>query len=348
MQWLNHRRHLRFIAPEALSSKQTITPGADIYSWAATAFELINSERLQTDLDEDGESPELLPEFYGAVHAHSTRTLPSLKTLFPSIPEELSAVISKAGSLDPDERYVNFASLLFDLNRVKDICEGHLRRAQRGEFVVGKVDSQSRFKIPPGLLDREAEYAMLDDAYKLVKTTGQSQVVCCYGRSGSGKSKLLDVWARAKERESAGQSCLVGWAKVRRLPECSHVIRWCGRNQMDQHLVKPLSAFISVFCSLLARVFSDPLESTSQWRRSILDSLAVNANIFLALLPKEWRVILLDGQVAETMDNDMTAGIDWESWVKQFRTWSYGLLRLFVSEKRPLVIVFLLHLPADR
>lgn len=108
-------------------------------------------------------------------------------------------------------------------------------------------------------------------------------------------------------------------------------------HQMDQHLVKPLSAFISVFCSLLKTVFSDPRESTLQWRRRILDSLAVNGNIFLALLPKEWRIILLDGQESEEMDSDMTSRIDWESWVKQFRTWSYGLLRLFASEERPLV-----------
>lgn len=110
---------------------------------------------------------------------------------------------------------------------------------------------------------------------------------------------------------------------------------------MDQHLVKPLSAFISVFCSLLKTVFSDPRESTLRWRRRILDSLAVNGNIFLALLPKEWRILLLDGQESEEMDSDMTARIDWESWVKQFRTWSYGLLRLFASEERPLVSPYL-------
>lgn len=108
-------------------------------------------------------------------------------------------------------------------------------------------------------------------------------------------------------------------------------------HQMDQHLVKPLSAFISVFCSLLGTVFSDPRESTSTWRRRILDSLAVNSNIFLALLPKEWRIILLDGQESEAMDSDMTSRIDWDSWVAQFRTWSYGLLRLFATAERPLV-----------
>lgn len=106
---------------------------------------------------------------------------------------------------------------------------------------------------------------------------------------------------------------------------------------MDQHLVKPLSGFIPVFCSLLERVFSDPLESAAEWRQRILDSLAVNANIFLALLPEEWQTLLLDGREAQMINSDMTAGIDWESWVKQFRTWSYGLLRLFASDRRPLV-----------
>lgn len=106
---------------------------------------------------------------------------------------------------------------------------------------------------------------------------------------------------------------------------------------MDQHLVKPLSAFISVFCPLLERVFSDPLESAAQWRERILDSLAVNANVFLALLPKEWRDILLDNQGCQDMSSEVTSNIDWESWVRQFRTWSYGLLRLFASETRPLV-----------
>jgi hypothetical protein len=211
------------------------------------------------------------------------------------------------------------------LHRVQQICDGRLRGQARRDFVVGHIDYQSRFAIPPGLVDREEEFGMLDEAYRLVKTTGRSQVACCWGVSGSGKSKLLELWARQREADNAGQDCFVSWAKT------------------DQHLVKPLSAFISVFCSLLERVFSDPLESASDWRQRILDSLAVNANVFLALLPREWRDILLDGQPSEDMDSDTTAGIDWESWVKQFRTWSYGLLRLFASENRPLVCCMSSH-----
>ena len=55
---------------------------------------------------------------------------------------------------------------------------------------------------------------MLEEAYQLVNSTGSSQVACCWGTSGSGKSKLLELWARQKERDNAGQECFVGWAKV--------------------------------------------------------------------------------------------------------------------------------------
>jgi serine/threonine protein kinase len=223
---------LRFIAPEAISSKQTITPAADVYSWAATAFELINGSQSELGLNGNGNGEVGETDFYGVMHSHSTRTMPNLKTLCPSIPDELSAIIRKAGSLDPEERYANFSSLLHDLNCAKDICGGILRGKRRENFSVGAVDRQARFEIPPGLFDREREYGMLDEAYHLVRTTGRSQVVSCEGPSGSGKSKLLEVWARTKEREVAGQRCLVGWAKVSAftIPDRAHIqclsIRW--------------------------------------------------------------------------------------------------------------------------
>ncbi|KAJ9093692.1 hypothetical protein QFC21_006288 [Naganishia friedmannii] len=309
-------RHLQYIAPEAISSRKAIASTVDIFSWGMTAYEMLKGKGLEgTDSDEE------IPEFFRAIHLHSTRTMSTLTSLCPSMPPELSAIIKKALALDPDDRYMNVCGLLHDLQKVAQICDGGLRENARREFTVGQIDQQSRFAVPPGLLDREEEFAMLEEAYQVVKSTGKSQVACCWGTSGTGKSKLLEMWARQKESDNAGQDCFVSWAK------------------MDQHLVKPLSAFISVFCSLLERVFSDPLESAADWRQRILDSLAVNANVFLALLPKEWRAILLDGQESEEMGSDMTAGIDWESWVKQFRTWSYGLLRLFASENRPLLII---------
>ena len=79
------------------------------------------------------------------------------------------------------------------------------------------------------------------------------------------------------------------------------------------------------------------MESASSWRRRILRCLPSNADIFLSLLPKEWRVTLLGDQESTDSGQDTTVGIDWENWARQFRTWSYGLLRLFASAERQLV-----------
>jgi hypothetical protein len=334
------RRYLQFIAPEAIISKRSIEPIVDVFSWAAAAFHLIrgdNSRTISNSLAEDDENNP--PEFYSAVHEHSTRTPPDLSTLRLSIPPELGAIVRKARSLDPEDRYQTVSALLHDLNRIKDICSGRLRGKERDNFCVGHVDDRSRFNIPPGMLDRKEEYAELDRVFELVKNTGTSQVACCWGESGCGKSKLLETWVRAKESNTGGgRDFIVGWAQVRAIPYKSHGdaadYSMC---QMDSGHIKPYSAFIAVFCSLLERIFSDPLESASTWRRRILRSLPVNANVFLALLPEQWRVTLLGKQDSDELDHNITAGIDWESWVTQFRTWSYGLLRLFASERRPLV-----------
>jgi serine/threonine protein kinase len=174
-----------------------------------TAYEL-SKEKGQEGTESDDE----IPEFFRAIHMHSTRAMPTMTSLCPSMPTELSALIKKALALDPDERYSNFSALLHDLNKVKEICEGSLRGKARRDFIVGHIDYQSRFSIPPGLLDRDEELAVLDEAYRLVKTTGRSQVACCWGMSGSGKSKLLELWARQRELDNAGQDCFVSWAKV--------------------------------------------------------------------------------------------------------------------------------------
>jgi serine/threonine protein kinase len=207
---------LQFIAPEAIISKRNIEPIVDVFSWAAAALHLIggdNSRTISHNLREDDENNP--PEFYSAVHAHSTRTPQDLSTLRLSIPPELSAIVRKARSLDPEDRYQTVSALLHDLNKVHDICSGKLRGKERENFCAGHADDRSRFKIPPGMLDRKEEYAQLDRVFELVKDSGTSQVACCWGTSGSGKSKLLETWARAKEGDIAGgQDVLIGWAKV--------------------------------------------------------------------------------------------------------------------------------------
>ncbi|KAJ9105540.1 hypothetical protein QFC19_003522 [Naganishia cerealis] len=308
------RRHLRFIAPEAISNKKAIGSLVDIFSWGVAAYELVTRQTIEDVNDSD--DTDLLRD----IHLHSIRPVTKIAGLITAIPPELCDIIQKSVSMDPGERYSNLCAVLHDLHKVREICQGKLVGDARRQFQPGHVDSMSRFVVPPGLVDREKQDEELDQAYQKVKSSGKAEIVCCWGPSGTGKSKLIEVWTSRKQASNAGQECLVGRAK------------------MDEHRVKPLSAFVSIFSSLLDRIFSDPLEDPDLWRKRIGNALSVNGNIFLSLIPPFYRRLLLN-QELETAELDGSLGVDWDRYMKQFRSWSYGLLRLFASSSRPLVIV---------
>lgn len=304
---------MRYIAPEAISDKKAIGSLVDVFSWGVAAYELVTSQPIE-DID-DSDTQDLLRD----IHLHSIRPVTSIVNLLNSIPPELCDIIKKSVSLDPDERYSNLCAVLHDLHKVREICQGRLVGNARRQYQPGHIDAMSRFVVPPGLVDREKQEDELDRAYQKVKLSGGVETVCCWGPSGAGKSKLIEVWAKGKQASNAGQDCLVGWAKL------------------DEHRAKPLSAFVAIFSSLLDRIFSDPLEDPEVWRKRIGNALSVNGNIFLSLIPPSYRGILLDHE-PDTVEMEGHLGVDWEQYVKQFRSWSYGLLRLFASSARPLVI----------
>lgn len=132
----------------------------------------------------------------------------------------------KSLAKDLDERYAGVQSLLFDLRRFRDICraEGDLSK-----FVVGEVDSLSRFKLPKELISRSTEMEVLEKAFQSVVGTGAGasqteglagrggkslKVLNVWGVSGSGKSRMVEVWAKGLEARKEGP--LVGFAKLDR------------------------------------------------------------------------------------------------------------------------------------
>jgi serine/threonine protein kinase len=286
----------------------------DVFSWGVAGYELLSGKQIE-DPDDNGD-----PDMLRDIHLHSVRPVTPIISLMNSIPPELCDVIKKAVSLDPDLRYSNMHAVLYDLIKVREICQGKLIGKARKDYQPGYIDIMSSFKVPPGLLDRDREDEMIDQAYDKVKSTGGIETVCCWGPSGSGKTKLIEVWARRREASNVGTDCLIGTAKS------------------DAHLSRPLSAFVAVFSSLLDRVFSDPLENPDVWRQRIGNAISVNGNVFLSLIPSAYRTMLLT-QEADSVDVDWALEVDWETYVKQFRSWSYGLLQLFATKERPLVIV---------
>jgi serine/threonine protein kinase len=307
------RFNLRYVAPELVAADYNADLSTDVFAWAVASHELL-ANRVIEPVDVGLGNWDMLD----AIYQNTAHIFSSLSKLHDTMPIELSRVIDKALATDPTDRYTNAFTLLHDLKTVRQICAGELSDAARNQFVVGDIVELSKFVCPPELLDREAEEAELDSIFSRIKLSGTPEVACCYGRSGSGKSQLIADWATSQGVKNAGQDCFVGWAKL------------------DQHLLRPLSGFISVFCSLLERVFSDPLEDPWTWKKSILNAVAANASLFLSLLPSEWQRVLGTDDSEITLSHESQT-VDWDSYISQFRSWATMLLRLFASCHRPLV-----------
>ncbi|KAL7415778.1 hypothetical protein BDY24DRAFT_439635 [Mrakia frigida] len=339
------KKHLRYLAPETVSSRR-VSPVGDVFSFGVLAYELITGRKTERN---DSSELDLLSD----IHRHLTSDLPSPISVLshttsptnefhdpltptteprPSFllpPRQLSDIIMKSLAKDLDERYAGVQSLLFDLRRFRDICraEGDLSK-----FVVGEVDSLSRFKLPKELISRSTEMEVLEKAFQSVVGTGAGasqteglagrggkslKVLNVWGVSGSGKSRMVEVWAKGLEARKEGP--LVGFAKL------------------DQHLRKPLSGFLQLLQSLLDRVFSDPKEDAQVWREKILHALSAQGAIFLSLISPEWRMVLSPYSDDSLPARQTTS--DWELFLPGFRVWSKSLLQLFATPERPLLLI---------
>jgi hypothetical protein len=204
------RYHARYIAPEALVSKSSFGTLMDVYSFGVLAHELITGQRRY-----DGMHPSM--DLLAVLNMHRTMPLARLQEIRPSTPLELCEIVAKCLRIDFDERYVNFRSLLHDLRSVRALLRGGADAD--AAFKVGEVDRVSRFSLARAdtLFEREAHLHALDKVYHEVKTDGSVKVVCVWGASGSGKSHLVDTWARGRDGTGKDRECFVAMAKVRSL-----------------------------------------------------------------------------------------------------------------------------------
>jgi serine/threonine protein kinase len=91
-----------YMAPEAFNGQEG--PKSDQYALACLAFELIT-----------GSAPFQALAFITSVNKHGQKTLPSLKTFVPNVPEHIDSAIRKALDKQPDNRHENIDAFLYAL-----------------------------------------------------------------------------------------------------------------------------------------------------------------------------------------------------------------------------------------
>ncbi len=200
------RYHARYIAPEALASKSAFGVFMDVYSFGVLAHQLVSGKTRY-----DGMDPSM--DLLSVLNMHRTMPLRRMDKERSSVPVELGEIVEKCLRLDFDERYLNFHSLIHDLHAVRDLLIG--KGSQ--DFRVGRVDEISRF-IPSQansmLYERDREVLTLDKVYEEVKATGNIKIVCAWGASGTGKSHLVEQWARGLDGGKKERDSFIASAKV--------------------------------------------------------------------------------------------------------------------------------------
>lgn len=294
------RKHLRYLSPETAISKR-ISDTSDIYSFGVLAYEMLTG----TTIDGGPDSPEetavdVLIDF----HRHITmKILPprewlereaALGGMHPAFPpKELSDIVMRCLTKDPELRYASFDSLAYDLTKLSKICKTH---GQLSKFMVGEVDDLARFQLPDRIVARESQLDTLDNSLQKVLDEGRgnnknahpTRVVNLSGADGSGKTRIVRQFIQDVESSPDRQNISTAWAKV------------------EESLHPPLSSFSQIFTALLERFLADPNEDVKEWNEKIRNAAGNRFQLFVSLVPADyWRML------GVAPESKASGSIDW-------------------------------------
>lgn len=297
--------NLPYLSPSAAGSRR-LSRQSDIFSFGTLAYELVTTYRFDGKGDvEILRDVDILVDIHKHLVSEVMSPLESLRRQadfgtnpadLP--PEALSDIIMKCVKRDPDERYGTLEALAYDLKRLGQICksEGNLDK-----FIVGEADRYSRFRLPDKPVNRDDEMHALQQAWKSTNSVstetpkyGDSAVsvklINVWGMSGSGKTRMVQTWAAQLEKNRKG--CLVA--------EC----------KLDEFSQRPISSFLQIFQNLLDKTLADPEEDAKVWGKKIRDALGQQFSVFHAILPNDYRRLLLMGAKAPAVE-----AIDWANFL---------------------------------
>jgi len=169
---------LPYISPEQTGHmNRPLDSRSDLYSLGVVLYQLLA-----------GRLPFEAEDAVGWVHGHVARQPRPLEQVRPSAPRPLADIIARLLAKLPDDRYQSASGLHHDLSRcLREWSAGRAIAA----FPLGERDVSEELRIPQRLYGRDAEAAVMREAFERAAESGAPELVLLSGYSGVGKSTVV-------------------------------------------------------------------------------------------------------------------------------------------------------------
>jgi predicted ATPase/signal transduction histidine kinase/ActR/RegA family two-component response regulator len=241
---------LAYMAPEQTGRmNQSVDFRSDLYSLGVTFYQMLT-----------GTLPFAAADPMEWVHCHIARQ-PTPLSEYATVPEPISALVTKLLAKPPCDRYQSAAGIEGDLRRCLAEWDSH---GHIDMFALGAHDTSGRLAIPERVYGRECEVATLVAAFERVTADGTPELVLVSGCSGIGKSSVVHELRRA----------LVPLGGL------------FASGKPDQYKRdSPYVAFAHAVQSLIRPLLSQSEDELSRWRRALIDALGPNRQLIVNLVP---------------------------------------------------------------
>jgi PAS domain S-box-containing protein len=256
---------LPYLSPEQTGrTNRTLDNRTDLYSLGVTFHEMLTG-RLPFEASDPVEW----------IHCHVALAPPSPTEIVPEVPEMLARIVLKLLAKMPEDRYQSARGLQLDLERC---LEQWSARGEIEPFAPGERDTPDRLQIPQKLHGREAEIALLLQAFSRVVAAGTPELLLVSGYSGIGKSTLVQELYKPVVRERA----------------------FFLSGKFDQYKRDiPYATIAQAFRELVLEILAESEPRIAVWRQRLLGALGVNGQLLVDLIPPLELVLGRQPPVAE-------------------------------------------------